>query len=450
MTALGSSLFTHLGLRPSEMRRLPPRIAKLMEQEEERSERAISWVQLTLTVTFAALYSLAPRPVDASMISEPVPWALGIYFIFTLLRLALSYRGWLPGWFLMLSMLADVILLYSLLWAFHTSYGQPPSFSLRVPTFTHIFIFIAVRALRFDPRFVLTQGLLAFFGWVALVVLAIDEMGPTSITRSFVAYMSGNGILIGAEADKLISIIAVTAILGATLYRARLTLLTAVREGVASRDMRRYFGAGVADAITARRTAAMAGEAEARDAAILMLDLRGFTPFASLRGTAKTVEVLTRYHSLVIPIIEEHGGVIDKFLGDGAMATFGAVSPSPTAAADALAALCAVMEVGPAWCRSLEDEDCPVLPIHGAVVAGPVVAATVGTERRLEFTVIGSAVNLAAKLEKHNKVAGTQALTTADTYALACKQGFHAREGIPLAPTEVAGVAEPLHLVRLG
>ena len=89
------------------------------------------------------------------------------------------------------------------------------------------------------------------------------------------------------------------------------------------------------------------------------------------------------------------------------------------------------------------------LPINGAVVAGPVVAATVGTERRLEFTVIGSAVNLAAKLEKHNKTAGTMALTTAETYALARQQGFR-RRGTNIPAATVAGVSDPLHLVRLG
>lgn len=450
MTAHSSSFFTHLGLRPSEMSRLPPRIAMLMEAEEARSERAISWVQLGLTVSFAVLYLLAPRPVDAAMLNEPVPWALGTYGLFTLVRLALSYRGTLPGWFLLLSMLADVTLLYSLLWQFHMVYHQPASFSLRVPTFTHIFIFIAVRALRFDPRFVIIQGLLAFAGWILIVFLAIWSMGPESITRSFISYMSGNGILIGAEADKLISIIAVTAVLAATLYRARATLMTAVREGAASREMRRYFGAGVADAITDRATAAMAGDAEAREAAILMLDLRGFTPFAAGLAPAETVLILTRYHSLVIPIIERHGGAVDKFLGDGVMATFGAVSPSPTAAADALSALCAVREVAEPWQERLKADGYPILPIHGAVVAGPVVATTVGTEKRLEFTVIGSAVNLAAKLEKHNKTAGTAALTTSDTYTLACGQGFRHSKCTPLAPQAVAGVSEPLHLVRLG
>lgn len=448
MSSLGASLWTNLGLKPGEMAGLPPRIARLMEAEELASERVISWVQLFITMTFAVLYLLAPRPVDAAMRDEPVPWALGIYLTFTLIRLALAYRGTLPGWFLVLSMLADIVLLYSLIWQFHIAYDQPPGFSLRVPTFTHIFIFIAVRALRFDPRFVLWQGLFAAFGWATVVVLAIWQSGPGSVTRSFIAYMNGEGILVGAEMDKLISLLVVTAVLSVTLYRARVTLLTAVREGVATRQMRRYFGAGVADHILGSRTFAKAGDAEAREAAVLMLDLRGFTPFATAVEPAAAVAVLTAFHRRVIPIIEAHGGVVDKFLGDGAMATFGAVRPSQSAAADALRAMVAVMETAPDWLDELAAAGHPALPLKGAAVAGPVVAATLGTDERLEFTLIGSAVNLAAKLEKHNKVAGTMALTTAQTYALARAQGFEG-SGAALPPQEVAGIADPLHLVKL-
>ena len=59
---VASSLFTHLGLRAGEMARFPPRVARLVAAEEERSERAISWVQLCVTLTFALLYGLAPVP----------------------------------------------------------------------------------------------------------------------------------------------------------------------------------------------------------------------------------------------------------------------------------------------------------------------------------------------------------------------------------------------------
>ena len=88
------------------------------------------------------------------------------------------------------------------------------------------------------------------------------------------------------------------------------------------------------------------------------------------------------------------------------------------------------------------------LEVNGAMASGPVVFATLGSVDRLEYTVIGEAANLAAKLEKHNKTACTRALTSAATYELAVAQGYAARrEHRP--GSSVAGVSEPLDLVVL-
>ncbi len=424
MSLVPTSLFRHLGLRPSEAVAMPTRVRALVTAEEERSERLISWVQLAIVAVFGTLYSLSPRPADAGDGLEPVPVVLALYAAFTVLRLAAAYRGYLPGWLLVLSMLADIALLYALIWSFHIAYDQPAPFYLKVPTFAYVFVFIAIRALRFDPRFVISQGVFAALGWTGMLIYAVADAGTGSVTRSFVAYLNGNLVLVGAELDKVFTVVLVTAVLALALARARRTLLAAATEGAASREMRRYFGAGVADAITSREQAAIAGEAEGRDAAILMLDLRNFSRFAEAVSPSAVVDALTDYHRLAIPIIESHGGVVDKFLGDGVMATFGAVKPSGTPAADALAALCRIMDAAPMWADRLSARGHPALPINGAAVAGRVVAATVGTDQRLEFTVIGSPANLAAKLEKHNKDCGTAALTTEATFDLACEQGF--------------------------
>lgn len=428
--------------------RMPARVARLVVDEEARSERLIGWVQLAIVTIFAALYTLAPRPSDGDSGFEPVPVVLGAYAAFTALRLVASYRGVLPGWFLFLSMLADVTLLYGLIWSFHIAYAQPAPFYLKVPTFAYIFVFISVRVLRFDPRFVLGMGLMAAAGWLAMVVYAVSAAGPQTVTRSFVAYLTDNVILVGAEFDKVFVILTVSGVLALALARARATLLIAVREGAATRDMRRYFGAGVAEAITSRERAAMAGDAELRDAAILMLDLRGFTRFAATRTPQDVVAALTDYHALVVPLIEREGGVVDKFLGDGVMASFGAVVPSPAPAAEALRALEAVLAAAPEWAARRTARGDPALPVNGAAVAGRVLAATVGNDRRLEFTVIGAAANLAARLEKHNKAAGTAGLTTSATLALARAQGYSG-PGAPLAPTRVADIDEPLLLCKL-
>jgi adenylate cyclase len=445
---LPRSLFTHLG--EARAIEVPARIAALIRAREEESERLIGWVQLVMAATFATLYAIAPRPLDAGMsMLAPVPLALTGYATFTAARLWLAYRGFLPGWLLVLSILVDTAILLGLIWTFHIQYQQPAAFSLKVPTFIYIFAFIALRALRFDHRYVLSAGLFAAAGWALLVVLAIQSSEGPGITRNFVAYATSNSILIGAEFDKIFTILMVTALLTIAVQRAQAILVTAVREEAAGREVRRFLSKGVADAITSSETLIEAGHAVERDAAILMLDIRGFTRFSTTVAPKDVVQMLTSFHVRIIPIVRAHGGVVDKFLGDGVMATFGAVMPSKTAAADALCALDAIMEEAESWRQALPGLGVAIpLEVNGAVAAGPVVFATLGGGDRLEYTVIGEAVNLAAKLEKHNKTACTRALTSAATYELAVAQGYAAgRERRP--GSSVAGISEPLDLVVL-
>lgn len=448
--ALPRSLFTQLG-EPARAIEVPARVATLVRAREEESERLIGWVQLVMAATFAALYVIAPRPLDAGMsMVAPVPLALTGYASFTAARLWLAHRGALPGWLLVLSMLVDTTLLLGLIWSFHLQYDQPAAFSLKVPTFVYIFAFIALRALRFDHRYVLSVGLFAAAGWALLVMLAIQSSdGSSGITHNFVNYVTGNSILIGAEFDKVFTILMVTALLTIAVRRAQAMLMTAVREEAAGREIRRFLSQGVADAIVRSDTLIEAGHAAERDAAVLMLDIRGFTRFSTTVGPKDVVQMLTSFHMRIIPIVGAHGGVVDKFLGDGVMATFGAVRPSNTAAADALRALDAIMEEAEAWRQALPGLGVSVpLEVNGSASAGPVVFATLGGGDRLEYTVIGEAVNLAAKLEKHNKAARTRALTSAATYELAVAQGYAAScERLP--GSSVAGVSEPLDLVVL-
>jgi adenylate cyclase len=443
---LPRSLFAHLG-RSETADQLPARIQRLVDAEEEKSERLITWVQLAVLALFAGLYFVAPRPPDAAAtMFEPVPLVLAPYAAFTLLRLGLTHRGFMPGWFLVLSMLVDVTMLWALIWTFHLDYGQPAGFSLKVPTFIYIFVFIAVRALRFDARFVISMGAFAVVGWIGLVAYALAATGPEMLTRNFVEHLSGPYILIGAEFDKLVTIAVVTVVLSLAVWRGRRTLVTAVREEAAGRDLRRFVSEGVAAAVTDAEDEVVAGRAEGRDAAVLMLDIRGFTAFAGGRPPDAVVAVLTSFHARAVPHVRAAGGTVDKFLGDGVMATFGAVTPSPTAARDALTALEAVMADAERW----SAETGQGLRVNGAVTAGPVVFATLGHASRLEYTVIGETVNLAAKLEKHNKIEGSRALTTAGCLRRAEAEGFSAHATwTPCPARPVAGVDGTLDLAAL-
>ena len=431
---------------------LAERIQLLIRAREEESERLIGWCQLALVLTLAALFFISPRPTDAGMnLIEPVPMALAAYALFTVLRLAVAYRGHMPWWLLVASILIDIALLMTLIWSFHIEYGQPAAFSLKVPTFVYVFVFIALRGLRFDYRYVVFTGVTVAVGWSLMVWTAVQTDGMGAITRNFSAYLNGNRILVGAEFDKIITVLLVTALLAVAVKRAQAMLVLATREEAAGREIRRFLSDGVADVISGSDQLVEAGAAVERDAAIVMLDIRGFTRLAATMPPRQVVDILTSFHARLVPLVGEHNGVIDKFLGDGVMVTFGAVKASETAAADALRALDAIMDEAVRWRQDLEMEAAGIsLDVNGAAAGGSVVFATLGHSDRLELTVIGDAVNLAAKLEKHNKSEGTRALTSATTFAQAEAQGYvSTTKSRAISAAQVAGVATPINLVAL-
>ncbi len=431
--------------------RLPERVLNQVRAQQSKTECLIGWIQLAVVITFTVLYTLAPKTFADHDTFQPVPYALSAYFLFTVVRLALAYRVHLPDWFLYLSIFIDMALLFLLIWSFHLQYEQPPAFYLKAPTLLYVFIFIALRALRFEARFVIAAGVTAAAGWLFMMGYAIaldprDDM----ITRDYVEYMTSNSVLLGAEFDKVISILMVTFILAVAIVRARALLLSSVAESTAAQDLSRFFSPEVARRIVEAEEIGI-GSGEARNAAILNIDLRGFTPMTEAHSPDEVMRLLSDYQAVMVPIVRKHGGSIDKFLGDGILATFGATREHGTYAADALRCLEEIVSAAEQWRSEREAQGQPSCPVNAAVAAGRVVFGAVGEENRLEYTVIGDPVNLSAKLEKHNVAAQTRVLTTAATFDLARAQGFVPRGACRSLPAQsMTGVRKPMDLVALG
>lgn len=434
-----------LGPRPP--RSLPDPVRRAIAQHQCSSEVLVCLFQFGAIIFFAAFYALTPKAFPPDVSFEPVPWALAAYTLFTLLRFWLAIAERLTPFFLALSVIVDIAVLMLTIWSFHLQYDQPPTIYLKAPTLLYVFILIALRAMRFEAGYVLLAGGAAIVGWLVLVAYAVVETDEMRITRHFVDYMTSNSVLIGAEVDKVVTIAMVTAILAIAIVRARRLLIQAVTETHAAAELSRFFAPEVAGEI---RSAAglRPGDAMMREAAVMMVDIRGFTRFAAQVPPGAAMALLAEYQALLVPVIRRHGGLIDKYLGDGILATFGAARPSGTFAADALGALLAVLEVARQWREERRARGKAPLEIGVGVTCGPVLFGVTGEANRLEFTVIGDAVNLCARLEKHCKEIGRPALATAEALARATEQGFdRARLFEPLPAQEVAGVERPIDLV---
>lgn len=410
-------------------------------EDQRLSEIVVCIAQFAAIAFFGAFYALTPKGFPASVSFEPVPWALGAYGLFTSLRLSLALRDRLSPIFLGLSVVVDIAVLMLTIWSFHLQYGEPATIYLKAPTLLYVFILIALRTLRFEVGYVLLAGGTAIIGWLTLVAYAVATAGEVKITHSFVEYMMSQTILIGAEVDKLISIGAVTVVLAVAIVRARRLMIRSASEAYAANALSKFFEPKVAREIRSAEIGLLPGEAVQQTAAVMFLDIRDFTGLSARLQPEEAVALLGAFHRRVVPAVQNSGGSIDKYLGDGILVTFGAALSNETYAADALRAVRDVLASVEAWNEERASAGQERIGIGVGVTVGKILVGVIGEESRLEFTVLGEVVNLAAKIEKHCKIADRPALVTQDALDCAVRQGFE--EGAlfdRLAPQQVAGV----------
>ncbi|MCF7687423.1 MAG: HAMP domain-containing protein [Cephaloticoccus sp.] len=220
-------------------------------------------------------------------------------------------------------------------------------------------------------------------------------------------------------------------------------------DGLAERDqVRDLLDKNVSPEIAAQlmRDGAILG-GEEREITVLFADLRGFTPLSEKLPPRELIDLLNRYLECMSAEIERHGGVIDKFIGDAIMAIFGAPVDQPDAAGQALRAALAMEQALIGFNAELRAEGRPDLAIGIGINTAQVVAGNIGSKRRLNYSVIGDGVNVAARLETQtrNPEYRTNILVSAATLAATSSQ-FHTRA---LGTINVKGRNEPVTVFAL-
>jgi class 3 adenylate cyclase len=178
---------------------------------------------------------------------------------------------------------------------------------------------------------------------------------------------------------------------------------------------------------------------ERRQVTVMFVDIRDFTPFAEANTAEDTVARLNALFEIVVPAVVDAGGHVNKFLGDGALAVFGAPNDLADHADAAVSAAVLIY-------RLVAERFDGALRIGIGINTGVVIAGTIGGGGKLEFTLIGDTVNVAARIEQLTKTTGDAILLTQHTVdALVYRpvgltdRGSHALKG-KSAPTEVFGL----------
>src|SRR5437868_1967735 len=168
---------------------------------------------------------------------------------------------------------------------------------------------------------------------------------------------------------------------------------------------------------------------------ILFADIRGFTRISEHAPPEKIVQLLNRYFSAMTDIIFAHGGTLDKYLGDGLMALFGAPTVTPNDASNALSTAVAMQRRLIGINLELREEGFPEIGIGIGLHTGEVIVGYIGSERRSEYTAIGDAVNTSSRLESNAK-AGEILVSEATAKAARSRYTLTPREPISVKNRE--------------
>jgi adenylate cyclase len=207
--------------------------------------------------------------------------------------------------------------------------------------------------------------------------------------------------------------------------------------------MSRYMDPGIADRLLAAGTDLLGGQDI--EATVLFSDIRGFTTLTEQLGPQGTVALLNEYFTLMVDCLQQEGGMLDKFIGDAVMAAFGIPVPHEDDPDRAVRTAIAMLNTLDKWNRQRTSEGKLPVNIGIGLNTDRVVSGNIGSQKRMDFTIIGDGVNLAARLESACKQYGAKLLISEFTFHK-LKGTYRTRE-IDLAV--VKGKTKPVAVVEV-
>jgi adenylate cyclase len=363
---------------------------------------------------------------------------LGVSVAAVVLARPAVFRSWVP--WVVATLDAGVVLGVMIIGAFADRVSA--SYTPALVVSWAMFLLLALTAMRFKPALVVYLGGLLIAGLATAIALDAHQAALTP-TDAFGATLE-TIFDPGHNAVRLLLLALTTLVMAITVARGRRTLREAVVAARRSANLSRYVPSGLLPLLAEADVEALK-HARRQHAAILFADIRGFTALSGSLDPEAIVEFLASFRSRAMRAIEAHGGIVDKFVGDDVMGVFGVPIATPEDAANALAAGRALQAEIAAWNEKRRYVGRRPVSIGIGIHYGQVFAGVIEGGKRLEFTVIGDAVNTTHRIEDLTKSAGRPLLVSAELLE-AAKTSCRSRDYHPLPAQTVRGRKEPLRL----
>lgn len=283
----------------------------------------------------------------------------------------------------------------------------PQAMQYRFGNFQYLFLILAMGTLAYSWRTVIAIGTWTAGMWAIALGLSIWLTDPLpDMSEAIRVALPGwpdlaflidpNSFNIRLRIQEIVVFLLVAITLGLSMRRFNGLLRSNAALERERTNLSRYFSPNVVEELSQNDEPLK--QIRSHDIAVLFVDIVGFTEFAAARRPEEVIETLRDFHGLMERAVFAHEGTLDKYLGDGLMATFGTPNPSDHDAQNALRCVRQMMAEVDVWNDARIASGQPPLRVGFGAHYGPAVLADIGANR-LEFAVVGNTVNVASRLE---------------------------------------------------
>jgi len=356
--------------------------------EQKRAEKIAAIIRLgVFTLMMASFLAL----------ENSFPWTalpiilLSCYALVGVIGLGLSFADIYRPWFAFVYSTLDILILFGFFAALANFYQLPLSEILRLPGASLIFLFIALSAFRYQVSLIVYTASLFTILWVVLFFKFGQETGINPKPQH-------DALPLQAEYLRLAITILVSLITCLLVYRTHRLLLNFIIENRRSENLSKYLPTSLVNNI-AYEGSNLVKESHCQKAAVLFVDIRGFTKMSENQTPREVINFLTEFRRHMNSAIQTHGGTIDKFIGDAIMVVFGVPKPRDQDARNALLCGIDMLQSLEEWNQERALQKQKPVKVGVGIHYGEVIAGALGDENRLEYTIIGDTVNVAERLE---------------------------------------------------
>jgi len=327
--------------------------------------------------------------------------------------------GWFGAWLAskriavgrlpMITAVLDALLILGNLAYSHWGLGIPGNLFAAFPAAWVVPITIAAAAIHYQPRLQAFVALIYVAG-LSLLAYGGGPLSPAERQRD----LSEISALFSEQANlvRIAMVFSLALILILVARQSRVLLERAVRETTLRLNLTRYLPRELAPVLTEEAFASLRRGRRTR-ITVLFVDMRASTSFGETMEPAQLAVFVTSFRRRVLRAASRHGGVIDKFTGDGALILFGVPGARDNDAGRALACGRTLLQLIQRWNAKRHFD--PPVRIGIGIHTGDVFCGVVGDESRLEFTVVGETVNIASRIEQATKNVGCEMLASWET-----------------------------------